>query len=265
MSAIKRLANALTSSSEDSSEKRRKKTTLLKTILSQIWSMASINENSSPNELQEFINLVYFLPNDKNFELVEMLFNVQRAVNHGLKAIRQGNLEKTKTNIALSLSWFTSMMIRLHIDVEDAIWQRYPYLCCFCGNLPCTCAPNAVDAKKKIPVDNSKRPRAIKEFQEMFRRIYPPSVRNTEIAGVHLAEELGELTEALGKFRAEKNESDFENVKKEAGDYWANVFGVFNSLDAELAKELSKHFYENCHTCHKAPCECTYQFVRRYK
>jgi len=227
--------------------------------------MASVLENASIQDFQEFVNMVYVLPNDMDYELGEMLLNLQRSATRSIKGIRQGDSEKAKTNTLLSLSWFTSTMIRLHINVEEALWKRFPYLCSYCGKLPCSCKKEAVHKRRNVPVNDSKRPETIKEFQQMFNEIYPPSTRTLEIAGLHLAEELGELSQAIQVFRWGKSDSDFEIVAKEAADYLSTVFGVFNSLKADLGKELAKAFYDNCHACHKAPCECQYPFVKRFK
>jgi len=227
--------------------------------------MASLSENSSIRDFQDFVNEVYVLPNDRDFDLGEMLSNVQRFAMRGIKGIRQGNVEKTKTNLLISLSWFSSTMTRLHADIEDAVWQRFPYLCSYCGNIPCSCKRDAVQSRKKVPVDDAKKPKTIREFQQMFSKIYPVSTRCLETGGIHLAEELGELSEAIWNFRSERRDCDLEIVVKEVGDYFSTVFGVFNSLNIDLAKELTGLFYDNCHVCHKVPCECTYKFIRRFK
>jgi len=227
--------------------------------------MASFQENGNIRNFQEFVKEVYFLPNDRDYELSEMLNNIQRHAMRGIKGIRQGNLEKTKTNALISLSWFSSTMSRLHINVEDAVWQRFPYLCSYCGKTPCECKKNAMPGRKKVIIDESKRPKSMREFQEMFNKIYPASARTLEIAGLHLAEELGELSEAVWTFRGERRYCDLEIAVKEAADYYSTVMSVFNSLNVDAATELSKLFFNNCHVCHKTPCECPYRFVRRFK
>ncbi|MDO8647594.1 MAG: hypothetical protein Q7R70_04210 [Candidatus Diapherotrites archaeon] len=227
--------------------------------------MANFPENGSIKEFQQFINEVYDLPNDRGFELAEMLANVHRFVTLGIKGIRQGNPEKAKLNFLRSLSWYTSMATRLHIDIEDALWQRFPYLCSYCGNISCTCKAESIPGRRKVDVIESKRPKTMHEFQEMFKRIYPPASRSLEIAGIHLAEEFGELSDAILAFRGERRNSDFETIMKETADYLSTVFGIFNSLNTDLAKELAKNFDNNCFACHKSPCECDYRLVLRFK
>jgi NTP pyrophosphatase (non-canonical NTP hydrolase) len=99
----------------------------------------------------------------------------------------------------------------------------------------------------------------------MFEKVYPSSERNIEHAGIHLAEETGELSEAVLAYRGNHDDVDFESVKLEAADLLSCFMGVFNSLEVSVAKELSILFVENCHVCKKAPCECNFYEVVKYK
>jgi NTP pyrophosphatase (non-canonical NTP hydrolase) len=98
----------------------------------------------------------------------------------------------------------------------------------------------------------------------MFDEIYPASRRNIHKAGVHLAEEIGELSEAILAYRGEHTDEHFKSIVLEAADLFSHYLCVFNSLGHSLAKGMSEMFSENCHICHKAPCECTFNFVIKY-
>jgi len=227
--------------------------------------MASVNPEGSIQEFQEFVRQVYGIPNDRDFELADMLYNLQRFAMRGVKSIRQGNLEKAKTNILITLSWFCSTMTRLHIDVEDSLWERFPNACSFCGKMPCACKAEGIQVRKQIAAGSAQRPKTMKEFQQMFNRLYPPSERTVEMAFLHMAEELGELTEAVWTFKGEKQQCEFELIPREAADYLSTVFAIFNSMNVDTAEELAKMFRDNCHVCHKAPCACSFKFIRRFK
>ncbi|MBU2104610.1 MAG: hypothetical protein KKF67_02440 [Nanoarchaeota archaeon] len=227
--------------------------------------MVSINNEASISKFQSFIKDVYNKPNDRNFEISEMLNNIQRFGMRGLKGIRKGDIDKTKKNLIISFSWFLSTLNRLHIELEEEVWKRFPYLCSYCASCPCICKAQKLTSRREIPIDNSKKPGTIAGFQKMFYQIYPPSSRTLDHAGVHFAEETGEFIEALISFRNEKKEEDFEELKIEAADYFSCLIGIFNSLEIELSEELSRLFNENCHECHKIPCECEYQKIKNYK
>ena len=227
--------------------------------------MASVSPQASIRDFQQFISDVYTLPNNRHFDLGDMLTNIQRFAMRGLKGIRKGDHEKAARNLIISYSWFMSLMVRMHIDLENEVWQRFPYLCSYCGSCPCVCRVRRVEKRQNVPVDDSRRPTSIAAFQRMFNAVYPSDSRSLAHAGVHLAEEIGEFSEALLAYRSERSEEDFKEVMLEAADYYSCLNGVFNSLGVDLAQTLASTYHNNCHECHAAPCICTFSIVKRYK
>lgn len=227
--------------------------------------MASVQLNTTIREYQTFVKEVYGLSNDRYFSTQDMLTNVERFVTRGLKGIRMGDKEKTKINLLISISWFMSMMNQLHINIENEVWKRFPYLCSYCALCPCFCKEKKLLERQKVFIDKKKRPKTLKEFQKMFLQIYPPQTRTIEHAGVHLAEEIGELSEAILTYRGAHKDKDFESIKLEAADLFSCFMGVFNSLGISIAKELSVMFSNNCHVCKNAPCTCSFIDIARFK
>jgi len=226
--------------------------------------MAQLNPDSKIREIQEFTKKVYEIPNNRHFELGEMLNNIQRFAMRGLKGIRKGDLDKTRKNLIISFFWFMSTLVRLEIDLEEEVWKRFPYLCSYCGTCPCSCKSKKVANRQKPIVNDDLKPTTLNGFQEMFAKIYPASSRNLEHAGVHLAEEIGEFSEAYWAFRSERTENDFQSLVIEAADYFSCLIGVFNSMNSSFADEISKMFYNNCHECHNAPCTCSFERIKKY-
>lgn len=227
--------------------------------------MASLKPEATINEFQDFIEGVYGLSNDRYFSVDDMLTNIERFLMRGLKGIRKNNTEKTKTNLLISLSWFMSLMNQFHIDIEREVWKRFPYLCSYCASCPCVCKEKKVEQRQQVFIDEKRQPKTLKDFQEMFEKIYPDKSRTLEHAGIHLAEEVGEFEESVLGYRGAHQGDDFEKIMLEAADLISCFFGVFNSLQLDLAKELSILFFENCHVCKKMPCECSYQFIIGFK
>ena len=227
--------------------------------------MAAVKENTTIKEYQNFVKEVYGLSNDRYFSLWDMMSNVQRFMMRGLKGIRKNDKEKIKKNLLITSSWFMSMMSQLHIDIEDQVWKRFPYLCSYCGSCPCSCAERKIITRQNILIDEERRPKTMKEFQNMFNKIYPAEKRTTEQAGVHLAEEAGELSEALLTYRGRHEDKDFKNLELEAADFFSCVMSTFNSLNVNVSEELSKTFSNNCHVCKKAPCTCTFEEITNFE
>ena len=147
---------------------------------------------------------------------------------------------------------------RLHIDAENETWRRFPMLCSYCGVKPCAC--KTIKSNRRVPLktNTALRPKTLADFQKMFFQIYPPLNRTLPDAGVHLAEETGEVSETIHNFFGQHKISQFDNVKMEVADFISCVFGVANSAGINIAAELEKMFYNNCHVCHETPCVCNF-------
>jgi len=227
--------------------------------------MASVKEKTTIKEFQNFVQEVYGVPNDRYFSLWDMITNMERFMMRGLKGIRKKDREKTKLNLIIAFSWFMSIMNQLHIDVEEELWKRFPYLCSYCGCLPCACKEKKIKKRQKIFINKKKRPRTLDEFQKMFDKIYPAGKRNLEHAGVHLVEEAGEFSEAILTYRGGHGDEDFKKIELETADLLSCIMGVFNSLDSNIAKELSVMFSNNCHVCKSVPCKCNFKDITGFK
>ncbi|MCH7605195.1 hypothetical protein IID24_04390 [Patescibacteria group bacterium] len=227
--------------------------------------MASVKTNTTIQQYQSFVHEVYGLNNDRDWTTWDMLTNIQRYILRALKGIRKHDREKIRINLLIAQSWYMSFMNQLHIDVEEKVWERFPYACSYCAFAPCQCKEKKVQKRHKLTSDKKKRPKTFAHFQEMFRNIYPPEKRTIEDAGIHLAEEMGELSEATLRYRGLHQDKDFQTIAQEAGDFFSCLMGVFNSLDIDVTKELSKIFSHNCHICKQAPCECSFDSVLNFK
>lgn len=229
--------------------------------------MITLHPLISLQEFQAFNKEVYYTPNNKHYELTEMLINIQRFAMRGLKGIRKRDEEKTRKNLMISFSWFLSVLNRLNIDLEEAVWKRFPFVCSYCNNRPCVCRETNPEKRHPLsPPDESKKPKMFLEFQKMFNEIYPASTRSLEHAGVHLAEESGEFSETFWTYRSNRKEDVFQKLKEEAADYFSCLIGVFNSIGKSLVDELKIFFQNNtCHACRQSPCRCTFEFIKDYK
>ena len=227
--------------------------------------MASVKNNTTIKELQDFVLQVYGASNDRYFDTPDMLTNMQRFTMRGIKGIRKNDAGKVKLNLLIAQSWFVSLMNRFHINLQEAVWKRFPYVCSYCANCPCVCKVQKIKTRKKIVSNRAKEPKTLRALQQMFLNIYPPNTRTIEHAGIHLAEELGELSEAVWTYQGTRDQKAFGVIASEAADFFSCLMGAFNSLNISAAKELALLFSNNCHVCHKAPCRCPYSFIATFK
>ena len=110
---------------------------------------------------------------------------------------------------------------------------------------------------------SSKRGITLEEISCAFAEIQTEleNKRTLEDAGVHLAEELGEFSEAILAYRGKHNDSGFENIILEAADLFSCYMTLYESAGINAAEELSKTFSDNCHVCKKSPCQCSFEDI----
>lgn len=227
--------------------------------------MASVTKDTTLKAYLDFIDEVYRISNDRFFSLGSMLTNVERFIMRGLKGIRKDDKEKIILNLLISFSWFASFINRFHMDMDAEIWERFPGVCSYCAAAPCACGEKKPTARHAVRGDEKDRPVTLHDFQKMFGNIYPARNRSIEKAGIHLAEEIGELSEALLAYRGSHDEAALKNVKLEAADLFSCFMGVFNSLSVDIAEASSELFAENCHVCRRIPCRCTFDFIMNFE
>jgi len=227
--------------------------------------MASLNKNSTLRDYQEFIELVYGESNDRNYSSWDMLSQVQRFIMRGLKGIRKKDPQKIEANLMIAMSWFASLASQLHINIEEEVRKRFPGACSYCGCCPCNCKNEKSKKIKQVRITKAVKRLKISDIQNLFERIYPSAKRTISDAGIHLAEEMGELSEAYMIFRGSHKEEDFLKIKVESADLLSCLMAVFNSLGISLADKIALMFSKNCHICKKALCECKFNFVANFK
>lgn len=227
--------------------------------------MFSYKKTDTIADFQGFISNVYALSDDRLYSIWDLLTHQQRFCMRALKGIRKGDKNKLKTNLLICFSFLIAISNRLHIEVEEDLWNRFPYLCSYCGRKPCVCKKIHPESRVKIKINNILRPKNLSGFQKMFNEIYPAKNRTLADAGVHLAEEMGEVSESIHNYLGQHIQKQFDDIKLEISDFISCVFGVANSAGIDVAIELAKMYSNNCHVCHKAPCACKFSKVAQIK
>lgn len=232
-----------------------------------VWylvSMAKLSAKASLTDYQKLIERIYAYPDDRLFSISDLISNQERFTMRALKGIRKGDKSKLTLNLMIAFSWLMAVANRLHIDVEGEVWKRFPRRCSYCGAATCECKKVKTKTRKRLGTSTRDHPSTISGYQRMFERIYPANTRNLSESGVHLAEEMGELSEAVHNFLGQHTKRRFAEIELEIADFVSCVFGVANSAGIDIARTLARMFKDNCHSCHKLPCECSFHKVAEF-
>lgn len=216
-------------------------------------------------DFQSLIARIYALPDDRLYSIWDLLAQQQRFTMRSLKGIRKSDPQKIKDNLLIASSWAMSVANRLHIDVDSELWKRFPGVCSYCTKKPCACKALKPNKRTKVRATKATKPPSLYQYQRLFSDIYPVNSRTMADAGVHLAEEMGEVSEAIHNYLGKHQEKIFEEISLELADYFSCVFGLANSANINMSEELAAFFDNGCHACHKAPCQCSFHFVSNFR
>ena len=117
--------------------------------------MSRFYKKQTLSEFQNLISEIYSLPDDRLYSIWDLLTQQQRFTMRSLKGIRKGDIEKVKYNLLISFSWLMAIANRLHIDLDEDIWKRFPGMCSYCGAMPCMCKKEKPSKRGKIKFKNS--------------------------------------------------------------------------------------------------------------
>jgi len=224
----------------------------------------SFPPDGSLADYQQLMHEIYDLPGDRNFSMSDILAQQQRFTMRALKGIRKGDTQRLKLNLLDAFSWSITVANRMHFNIEEILWRRFPYLCSYCAACPCACQAQKPDQRPELLIDDSKRPTTLRGFQQMFDQIYPTSGRTLADAGVHWAEETGEMSEAIHTYLHEHRPEQLRSIAEEVADFISCTMGVANSAGIDIAGGSAELFYKNCLACHNLPCTCSVENINQF-
>ena len=178
-----------------------------------------------------------------------------------------------KAFIAKAVAWWLALAGKVGVrSVEDLLWDKFPGVCPYCHEVPhdpseCShrkASANGPDWPGLATIGQAReRPSSVAEWQQLFAKIYP--VQQTEEFGPsfgRLAEELGELAEALRVFSAQPG-----YFLSEAADVFAWLMHIANIVDfkdgvrreaigVRLSASMCRLYPDACKDCGRSVCAC---------
>ena len=232
----------------------------------------------SLNEWVRMFREIYFPTQNYNRSKIEIFTHLIKVFGGGSRYLfRTSDADGSRDYLAKIFGWYCALANRLGIDLEDTIWQKYPGVCPRCVQHICNCEriPKEIDAGKLAVLAAThlhQKPRSLREWQTMFAGMYrspsggevvPPSRDRLAIVFSRMAEELGEVAEAILLDEAIDREVGLV-VRNEMADLCAWIFALANNLQfvdptatGVTLADVSWNLYGGkCHRCQKLPCIC---------
>ena len=217
-----------------------------------------ITSHASLEMFQEFNWKIYQLNDDRHCSsVVDIISYLHRDITRILKAVRKEKHQELEKRICVTFRWAFAVASRLHINVAHEMWKRFPGCCPYCKGAVCDCKERA-DSRQALTAARD-RPESLRDWQKMFAAIYPNNKLQDSV--MHLAEEIGELSEAIRNFFAVHSDEAFNNIAEEIVDIFANLLGTANCLDFDVAALLADYYKDGCPKCQQCPCRCGYIVV----
>lgn len=177
-----------------------------------------------------------------------------------MEIARKDKREEFAEQLARTFSWWLALGNRLNVNLQEALWHKYPNVCPWCLRPQnCNCAvehPRIQEEERetilrRLRLDHSNVPQLLSDHQNLHRRLY--ASQNARIFPIqsasHIAEEIGEVSK---EFR----HGNRQEMEDEIADVASWIFAVANRLNIDIAEAVWVLYPYECEKCHKAVCDC---------
>lgn len=212
-----------------------------------------LGPRSSLASFQRLNAKMYGVANDRYYSAEKMFMRLHRHITNILKAVRKKRYRNARYHLCMAFSWSLALFNRYHIELATDMWRRFPGCCPYCTCAPCRCKEKRRAHRRSACMPKRRKPLSLHSWQKMFAAIYRNAVLESTI---HLAEEAGEVNEALHFFLSTLDDRWFDKVIEELVDVVTNIFGVANCLGLDLAVGVAEYFSRGCPRCQKHLCSC---------
>lgn len=178
------------------------------------------------------------------------------------EALRKDTLKEIVENLPDVYAWLCSFATHSGIELEKAVWKKYPSVCPYCGkskNCICIAHMNYLPEEKREEILEAWRsktenmPKTLEEWLDMFKKLYGDvnQVMHFSDVGFHFMEEVGEVAMAI-------RNGTRKMLEYEVADVFVWLMAIAMRRDI---KNLSDIFFErfpnSCWKCGKNPCKCS--------
>lgn len=230
-----------------------------------------------PESVHEFQRMFFHIFGERNEQVYkkddDLIRRLHEQTSRLLKYTRKDRRDSLREELAHVFSWTMAVVNRLDIDMQGALWYKYPGVCpyclrnkkdkCACGlDHPATLEENAAELRRFRKEFAGREPQTLAEHQELHKCLYlwqhegdfPITI------AAHVSEEAGEVSEAHRFFEYATSQEDKDywwgKICEELSDVLAWCFTLANRLDFDLAEAVWKTYPYECVKCHEGHCIC---------
>ena len=211
------------------------------------------------HEWQVLFNELYREKNEREgLRGVDIWLHVMEEAGEVAKALRKEDYSQLSKDLPDVFAWLCTFANFQNIDLEEAIWNRFPGRCPYClepMNCVCIAEMREIDLRQ-LEFHQRKRnnmPETCEQWVSMFRKIYGNvnSILSRQSIGFHLMEEIGEVARSIRK-------KDFQEIEAEIADVFAWLLAILMKVpELNSLNEMTWDIYPGlCKKCHEKPCQC---------
>lgn len=209
---------------------------------------------------QKMFRHIYGRMNIDKYSAEELVMRLMEESTKMMELVRKDLRKYISIRLAHIYSWTNAVTNRLEIDLQEALWNKFPGVCSYClRDKDCICGlehPEFSEEQKTNFLRRKRRehdnePHSISEHQAFHKLLY--GKQNERILLIqtvaHIAEEAGEVSE---QYRLGSKET----TAVELADVVSWIFATFTRLEVDAEETIWNTYPYECVTCHQDRCQC---------
>lgn len=166
------------------------------------------------------------------------------------------NTDDMECQLARVYSWWHAVANRFNIDLQDALWRKYPNVCPWCLKRGgCVCGPEhpkILDREfqlRRLRREIDGMPELLDDHQALHMTLYgwQNNIRLPIQIAAHIAEEAGEVSK-------EVRHNNPEGIADELADVGSWMFAIANRYGFKMSDAVWNRYPYECERCHKSVC-----------
>ncbi len=226
-----------------------------------------VHESPSWLTVEEFglmFRDIYHDLNNLRYDNSTLLLRLFEQCSKMHEVVRKDYRDQFASQLADIYSFLNGVANRFNINLQEALWLKYPGICTYClQKSDCECgmehdekAPKITESERLLIIkqaqqDRVDEPKNLADHQQLHYKLYFWKVKVSDPSKLadHITEEAGEVSRECRHGRLERGAEEMADVIS-----W--IFALSNRLKINLSDEIWKFYPYKCRDCYSCPCIC---------